>query len=375
MRWLLVILTLTLAACSDRTAAPIVPEALAIGSKRTVFVGTTRMEDDNNTFGILRSNELRLLELDVSIPPQRMVGTISDGQEKPDPKIDFVIANRKDIGSDADFQNRIRRSLANKPTDQQEVVVFIHGYNNSFADATFRTAQLAEDLNLPGVSIAYSWPSRGHVLGYEYDNDSALFARDGLQKLLENIRSSGARRIVVVAHSLGSNLTMEALRQIELSSPGWSSRNLSGVILFSPDINVDVFRSQTSAFKELPQPFLIFSSQSDKILRISARLRWEKERLGTLLDISSFDDLPIDFVDVTAFEDGGVGNHFVGGSSPTLLSILKSGNRLDDGFLQGKSNVTVGLPGRRRVLRNATQIILAPGGCLLYTSPSPRDRG
>lgn len=362
MRWLLVILTFTLAACSNRTAAPIVPEAIAIGSNRTVFIGTTRVEENDNTFGIRRSSELRLLELDISIPPQRKAGTISDGQNNPNPNIDFVIANRQNIDSRSNFQSRLRGVLARKPIDQQEVTVFVHGYNNSFTDAAFRTAQLAEDLDLPGASVAYSWPSRGHLLGYEYDSDSALFARDGLQKLLEDIQASGARRIVVVAHSLGSNLTMEAMRQIEISKPGWTARNLSGVILFSPDINADLFRSQTNAFQELPQPFLIFSSQSDKVLKLSARLRWEKERLGTLTDISEFNDLPISFIDVSAFTDGETGNHFVGGDSPTLLSLLKSTDQLDDGFLQGKSNAIVGLPGRRRVLQNATQIILAPGG-------------
>lgn len=362
MRWFLIFLSLSLAACSNRTAAPIVPDALSVGSNRTIFVGTTRTEEDDGTFGIRRAENLQLLELDISIPPQREVGTISDGQKKPNPKIDFTISARRDLNDTASFQQRLGRLIKNKPTSEQEVTVFVHGYNNSFADAAFRTAQLSEDLDLPGTAVAYAWPSRGHFLGYEYDNDSALFARDGLQQLLESIHDSGAKRIVVVAHSLGSSLTMEALRQIELSKPGWTSRNISGVILFSPDVNADLFRSQTNAFQQLPQPFVIFSSQSDKFLKISSRLRWEDQRLGNLQDISEFDDLPISFIDVSAFTDGQAGNHFIGGNSPTLLSILRSADRLDDNFLSGKSNAAAGFPGRRRIIRNATQIILIPGG-------------
>jgi esterase/lipase superfamily enzyme len=362
MRWLLIFVTFSLVACSNRTAAPIVPSALSIGSNRTVFVGTTRIEEMDGTFGIRRSPRLQLLELDISIPPDREAGVISDGQDKPDPQKDFAIAARKDFGSTTSFQQRLRRLFSRNPASNREVTVFVHGYNNSFSDAAFRIAQLSEDLNLPGAAVAYAWPSRGHPLGYEYDSDSSLFARDGLQNLLETIHDSGAERIVVVAHSLGSRLLMESMRQIELSKPGWTSRNLSGVILFSPDVNADVFRSQTNAFQKLPEPFVVFSSQSDKFLRLSAGLRWEKERLGSLSDVTKFDDLPIDFVDVSAFTDGGSGNHFVVGSSPTLLSLLTSAARLDESFVSGSTNSIFGLPGRRRILRNATQLIVIPNG-------------
>lgn len=358
MRWLLIFVTFSLVACSNRTAAPIVPSALSIGTNRTVFVGTTRIEEEDGTFGIRRSSQLQLLELDVSIPPNRDAGTISDGQDKPNPQKDFVIAARKDFGSPASFQQHLREQFARNPTAKREVTVFVHGYNNSFADAAFRIAQLSEDLDLPGAAVAYAWPSRGHPLGYEYDNDSTLFARDGLQKLLETIHNSGTERVVVVAHSLGSRLLMESMRQIELSKPGWTSRHLAGVILFSPDLNADVFRSQTDAFQKLPQPFVIFTSQSDKFLRLSAKIRWEEERLGSLSDVSEFDDLPIDFVDVSAFTDGEIGNHFVVGSSPTLISLLKSADRLDESFLAGNTSSAFGLPGRRRILRNATQLIV-----------------
>lgn len=362
MRWFLFFLTFNLVACSDRTSAPIVPDALSIGTNRTVFVGTTRMEEENGVFGVGRSSTLRLLELDISIPPNREAGTISDGQDTPDPKKDFAIAKRKTLATPQSFQQRLRTTLSDLPAQNREVTVFVHGYNNSFSDAVFRTAQLSEDLELPGASVAYAWPSRGHILGYEYDNDSALFARDGLRDLLETIQSSGAQRIVVIAHSLGSGLAMEALRQLELSKPGWASKNISGVILFSPDLNADVFRSQTDAFENLPQPFVVFTSSSDKVLKVSARLRWEKMRLGNLQDIEEFADLPIQFIDVSAFTDGESGNHFVAGTSSTLLSILNSRDILGENFLSGKSAVTAGLPGQRRILRNATQIILTPGG-------------
>jgi esterase/lipase superfamily enzyme len=361
MRWLIILVTFSLVACSDRTAAPIVPAALEIGGNHTVLVGTTRALDDNGRFGIGRSAQLQFVELDISIPPNRETGTISDGLKRPNPNKDFVIADQNSFESPTDFKRRLVQTFSNNPQSNRDVVLYVHGFNNSFSDAVFRIAQLSIDLELPATSVAYAWPSRGHILGYEYDTDSALFARDGLQELITTIKEGGADRITVVAHSLGSSLLMEAMRQIELIKPGWTKQNLSGVILFSPDLNTEVFRSQTNAFKELPQPFIIFSSQADKFLKVSARLRLENERLGSLSDTEEFADLPIDFVDVTAFTDGTAGNHFVVGSSSTLISLLRTAPRLDESFASGKDGSIFSLPGQRRVIRNATQIVIPRG--------------
>lgn len=358
MRWLLVISLVALSSCSNRTTAPIVPAALTIGTNQTVFVGTTRKQETDGIFGINRSDTLQLLELEISIPPERALGSISDGFDKPNPQKDFVIASQKSFAGSQDFQTALRRDS----NDKREVTVFVHGYNYSFSDSSFRIAQLSHDLELPSTLVSYSWPSRGHVLGYEYDSDSALFARDGLQELLESVKASGTESIVLVAHSMGGNVAMETLRQLEIKSPGWSSRNLTGVVLISPDINVDVFLSQTKSFKKLPEPFIVFKSRADKALLLSARLRWEDERLGSVNDITEFAHLPIDFIDVTAFADDNSGNHFTAGSSPALIALLKSAGKLDRDFLRGETNAGAVLPGRKRILRNATQIVLSPAG-------------
>ena len=358
MRRFILAAFVVLAGCSDRTHAPIVPAALTIGTNKTVFVGTTRKRDPNGTFGIHRSNVLQLLELEISIPPKRDLGTISDGFEKPNPIKDFAIGSQKSFAKPTDFQAALRR----KSDVLNEVTVFVHGYNYSFSDSAFRIAQLAHDLELPSTMVSYAWPSRGNVLGYEYDADSALFARDGLQDLLENIKASGTESIVLVAHSMGGNVAMETLRQLEIKEPGWSSRNISGVVLISPDINVDLFLAQTTSFKKLPEPFVVFKSPADKALLISARLRWEDERLGSVSDTSKFRHLPIDFVDVTEFTTASGSNHFTAGSSPALIALLKSAGELDRDFLKGEAGSAGLLPGRKRVLRNAAQIIIASAG-------------
>jgi esterase/lipase superfamily enzyme len=137
---------------------------------------------------------------------------------------------------------------------------------------------------------------------------------------------------------MGSALAMEALRQIEIKSPNWSKQNLGGVILMSPDLDVDVFRSQMNRFDEVPQPFLVFVSRKDTILNISQRIRGthSRERLGNLSSLDAVSDLPIEIVDTTAFADEAESGHFVAATSPALLSLLNAARETADAFQRNR---------------------------------------
>ncbi|MEL7130870.1 MAG: alpha/beta fold hydrolase [Pseudomonadota bacterium] len=349
MRTILFILIFVVAACSDRTAAPILPEAKTIGTNRTVFVGTTRAMNEAGEFGIGRSPSLNLLQATVSLPPGRALGTVSDGQDRPRPDRDFVLAALDTYTSDDAFRSALSAELSALPPAEQEVTVFVHGFNNSFSNAAFRIAQLAEDLEVPGTHITYAWPSRGNPLGYEYDRDSVLFARDGLADLLRLVRSANQPEIILVAHSMGGYLVMETLRQLEIAQPGWVGRNISGVILVSPDINIDVFRNQFARIQTAPDPFVVIVSRKDAILRLSSRLRGEKTQLGNIQNADAVADLPITVVDVSAFTDRKSGNHFVAAGSPTLIQLLRRSSDLDREFLRGRAGTVLTVPGARRI--------------------------
>ncbi|WP_299203363.1 alpha/beta fold hydrolase [uncultured Tateyamaria sp.] len=349
MRAILFILVLIVAACSDRTAAPILPEAQLVGKNRDVFIGTTRSMNAAGEFGIGRSASLNLLQATVSLPPGRTLGSVSDGQERPKPDRDFTIAALNIYESNDVFRKALAADLASHPPSERDVTLFVHGFNNSFTNSAFRIAQMAEDLELPGTHVTYSWPSRGNPLGYEYDQDSALFARDGLADLMHLIRSVGQPDIVLVAHSMGSALVMETLRQLDIAEPGWVGRNVSGVILLSPDINVDVFRSQFSRIQTAPDPFVVMVSRKDAILRLSSRLRGERTQLGNIQNTDAVADLPITVVDVTAFSDRKSGNHFVAAGSPALIQLLRRSSELDSEFLRGRAGSVLTIPGARRI--------------------------
>lgn len=353
-----------LAGCTDRSYTPTVPEALAVGSGRTIFAATTRAPGPGGSFGPERSESLSLLELTVSVPPGRQPGELDFAYGNPKPDRQFTMAGRHEFQSEADFRARLKQEIRTHPSDERDITLFVHGFNSTQAETAFRAAQLAEDIRMPGATVVYSWPSLGSPLGYAYDGDSVLFARDGLEDLLRSLRQANGGELVVVAHSMGSQLVMDTLRQMEIADPGWSSANLGGVVLMSPDLDVEVFRAQAGRFKELPQPFIVFSSRNDKILNLSQRLRGthSRERLGNLESIQSVSGLPVEVIDISAFGDGQAGGHFSAATSPALIAMLNAARATADAF--GPENVTLAnlFPGRVIESQQATEIEVSNGG-------------
>ena len=48
----------------------------------------------------------------------------------------------------------------------QEVLVLVHGYNNSFEDAIKKAAQVKMDMPWKGLIVAFSWPSYGNAINF-----------------------------------------------------------------------------------------------------------------------------------------------------------------------------------------------------------------
>lgn len=359
-------LVAVLAGCSTRGSVLVVPAAAATGTVETIFVGTTRSADPETgtDFGIGRSAETRYARLDVAVPPNRQPGTIAwpQGRMRPDPRGVFLAAAEKVYPDSAAFRADLSSVLLGEKRGAREAVVFVHGFNNNFAEGAYRLAQIGHDLDLHGAYVHYAWSSRGHPLGYAYDRDSALFARDGLEDLLHEARAAGAERILLIAHSMGSALAMETLRQIAIAGDRALLDRIAGVVLISPDIDVDVFRAQAARIGALPQPFYIFTSKKDRALALSARLTGQRDRLGTIADVAQIADLRVTLLDTTAFSSG-VG-HFNAGNSPGLLAILGRLNEVDAAFARDRAGRTGLLPGAVLTVQSATQIVLFPVAAL-----------
>lgn len=356
-RFLLILsLSFTLA-CSPRGHVTLDPQAVAVGRVEKIFIGSTRKQEQDGSFGSYRSEQIKFARFDVSVPPDRKLGEINwpPRHGRADPTKHFLTTDEIVYQDNVPFRKDLKAQLV---ANGGEAVIFVHGYNNNFSEGLYRVAQFAHDLKLPGAVVHYAWPSAAEPLGYAYDRDSALFARDGLESLMHEVAAAGAKRILIVAHSMGAGLTMEALRQTAIRGDKKTLGLIGGVVFISPDIDVDVFRISAHAMGALPQPFVIFGSDRDKFLRLSALLTGQDERLGSLSDVSRVADLKVTFMDISAFSKGA--GHFVVGDSAALIAILDRLGDVSNAF-EADRKARIGLlPGVVLTVQNATQIVLRP---------------
>jgi esterase/lipase superfamily enzyme len=356
----ILLLTLLLAACTPRGVMTLDPAARGVGTEQVVFVGTNRVAEDGRArFGRGRAETEQYRRYTLSIPPERAPGTLTwpppDGPA--DPRRHFLAVDERVYPDAAAFRAGLAEAMRVSRRGQREVVVFVHGFNTNFAEGVYRVAQLAHDLRFPGTTVHFSWPSAGDPLGYVYDRDSALAARDRLEAMLGEIAAAGADRILIFGHSMGSALAMEVLRQGRLADRPFM-RRVQGAVLMSPDIDVDVFRAQARVIGRLPQPILVFSSQRDQALSLSSLVAREANRLGNLSDVGRLADLDVVVLDVTAFSTG-IG-HLTPGSSPQLIALLNRAQEIDRAFNSDTEGRIGLLPGVVLTVQGATRIIVSP---------------
>ena len=351
-------IVLLLVSCAPRGHITLFAGAAKTGDLQRIYVGTTREIDGQGFPSGDRSRNLIFGRFDVSVPPDREPGSIEwPTRNSIDPSKHFLLDDFSPITTQNDFSSALRKELRPRRAEERTAIVFVHGFNNNFSEGLYRFAQLSEDLALPFIPVHYSWPSAGHPLGYGYDRDSMLIARDGLEATIRAVSDAGVDEILLVGHSMGALLTMETLRQMAIADGQRALRKIGGVVLISPDIDIDVFRSQADRIGKLPQPFFIFSSTRDIALRLSAGLTGQTARLGNTTDVDKLAELNVTMVDISAFSEGDLG-HNTALASASFLRLLNSVPDLGAAYGGDPSNRVGLLPGTVLVVQNATRLII-----------------
>lgn len=355
---------LALAACAPRSSVTLLPEAAAPGATERLYVASARKPlaegvDYANRIG----QQLSFSTVVVSVPPDRVPGSVrlTPGGGRPDPRRDFLTVSADPIRDGRSFLAAVNRSLVALPRANREVTVFVHGFNTNFGEGLYRHAQMRHDFEVPGLSVHFSWPSAASLAAYGTDREAALVARDQLEELLALLSRANLSRVVVVGHSMGAFLVMEAMRQIAIRNETAVLRKTTTVILIAPDVDVQVFRRQMGELARHDVSVYVFSSSRDRALLVSARLRGQQERLGSLSDAATVADLPvtvIDLSDVVTQNDSL--NHFKVATSPTMIALISGMNR--DGrvvirdHLQSPGLLQSGVG----LLQEATSVVLTP---------------
>jgi esterase/lipase superfamily enzyme len=207
----------------------------------------------------------------------------------------------------ATFQAEVARRIA--IAHQKDVVLFVHGYANTFQDSAFSMADLCHFLGREFVCAIFSWPaggSRGMMAGYNVDRESGEFAVQHLKQTIRLIaQTPGVERIHLIAHSRGTDVLSSALRELNIEAyvAGGSVSGrfkVKNIVLLAPDIDADVAAAKIFGvvsdpdlpFGPAPQPRKMFPgpdlritsyvSAGDKALTLSQVLYGSLVRLGRL---------------------------------------------------------------------------------------------
>jgi len=263
---------------------------------------------------------------------------------------DGLIEDPRELWAQKQAASKLRAEVSRrlKHTKTKEAFVYLHGFNNTFEDTVFVTAELWHFMGRRGVPIVYSWPAKHSLFGYGYDRESSEFTVFHFKQFLRAIAGcKDLEKIHILAHSRGTDVAASAFRELVIAakaapktsrlpedSPGQSARavmdKVGNVVLAAADIDMQVASQRLVAEMAFigAERVTIYISHQDKALNLATWLFESIGRLGELsLMIFTPDDMKtLETIDRIDFVDARVDTSFLGHayfhSSPAVSSDL-----------------------------------------------------
>jgi esterase/lipase superfamily enzyme len=278
-----------------------------------VYWGTDRAVQPNAqrlVFGSDRARKLQLGMAEITVPKTHEVPNVERPwvvkipyfdvtiyAEKEDAKKHFTVKEIKALSRE-ELLALVKARLKDSKIYKDQALVFVHGYNTSFDNALYRTAQIAYDLDFDGAPFLYSWPSGGAVASYTYDRESAQASEPYLREFLQMVvKETGAKQVSIIAHSMGNQPVMDVLRDMRNAAP--EGVEISQVILAAPDVDADSFSNLAKAMQGLAKNITLYVAGNDRALIVSRNF-WGSYRAGDVPPAGPLILPGIDTIDVTA---------------------------------------------------------------------------
>jgi esterase/lipase superfamily enzyme len=263
--------TFALAGCAGMATTAPRFDASGLSSDPVLLVATTRKPVSGMRaapwYGTERSSALNLARARLAPPSQNRFSLAAVGLD--DWSID-AIEPATSVGE-----------LVAAAAGVRDVLVYVHGFNQTFETAALDAVRLSDGIRFHGDTMVFSWPSRAKLFDYGYDRESAMWSRDALQRVLEGLMASpSVGRIHIVAHSIGTMVTMEALRQLYAARGVAAAERIGAVVFASPDIDMDVFASSVDRIGPIAQKITLVTAANDRALALSGWLAGGITRVG-----------------------------------------------------------------------------------------------
>lgn len=186
-------------------------------------------------------------------------------------------------------------------------------------------AQFVEDANYQGVPVLFTWSSAARATRYVYDLNSALVARVKLKEITDILAQTRAESFDIFAHSMGTFLTMEGL--VNAAQAGTLGRRgaIDHIVLASPDIDIDLFRTQIVLLPmSIRERMYLSTSRDDRALMASRRIAGGVPRVGSA-DAEALEGFGVTVIDLSEISDSSSGSHSKFAGSPEVVKLIGAG--------------------------------------------------
>jgi esterase/lipase superfamily enzyme len=201
----------------------------------------------------------------------------------------------------------VGESFAAGPS-RRDVLVYVHGFNQSFETAALDAARLSDGLEFRGETMLFSWPSKNSLMSYMYDRESAMWSRDALEGMLDElIVDPSVGTVHIIAHSMGTMVAVEALRQLYDRRAAAMTSRFGAIVLASPDIDMDSFTSSVARLGSMSRKITVLTVANDRALGTMRDMAGGVTRVG-IAEKPRLEALGIRVIDASDYAGGGL-NH------------------------------------------------------------------
>jgi len=197
--------------------------------------------------------QLEMLEPLTSIGPNDRVTDL------PDAKAFFALVNKA--------------LAASASTD---LLVYVHGSNNTMPRAAAQAAQLRHFTGRRMVVLAFLWPSAGSILKYFTDVANAQASVEPFVRLIELLAAhTDAKNIDVLAYSAGAQIVSPGLAQLGTPRRGETQEQLrqrlrlAQIYFAAPDIDTRRFVQELGQYVKVVDRVSIAANMNDSALRFA----------------------------------------------------------------------------------------------------------
>jgi len=303
---------LALGGCAGLGATGARFDASSLSVEPTLLVTTTRKPVNGGRtkpwFGPERATSMTVAQVKLSAPDESRLSLASVGLGTW--RLDRVEPVPADVGDLA------------AQAGGGDVLIYVHGFKQTFETAVLDAAHLSDGIKFRGRTIAFSWPSRAGLFDYAYDRDSAMWSRDDFERVLSALVSApGSGRVHIVAHSMGTMLTLESLRQLYGRYGDTVTSKIGAVVFAAPDIDMDVFSSAVQRIGPLAGKITVIAATNDRALALSGQIAGGMTRVGAA-EKAAIARLGVRVVDASA-EGWGIINHDLFLSNSEVQKVIR----------------------------------------------------